>query len=95
MLIHSADFLSEQGHPQIAARYFGQEMNWGNFAIGKINSVLHGLEADIRDLPLKVKAEMALKEAVAEHKRRGIPIAVWRNGKAVWIPPEEIVVPEG
>jgi hypothetical protein len=53
---------------------------------------------DVRDLPLKVKAEMALKEAVAEalaeHKRQGNPIAVWRNGKAVWIPPEEIVVPE-
>ena len=53
---------------------------------------------DISKLPLKVKAEMALKEAVAEaiaeHKRRGNPIAVWRDGKAVWIPPEEIVVPE-
>jgi hypothetical protein len=53
---------------------------------------------DVRDLPLKVKAEMALKEAVAgalaEHKRRGNPIAVRPNGKAVWIPPEEIVVPE-
>ena len=52
---------------------------------------------DIRDLPLKIKAERALKEAVAEaiaeHKRQGNPIAVWRNGKAVWIPPEEIVVP--
>ncbi|MBW2559778.1 MAG: N-6 DNA methylase [Deltaproteobacteria bacterium] len=48
MLIHSADFLTEHGHTRTAARYFGQEMNWGNFAIGKINSVLHGLEADIR-----------------------------------------------
>jgi type I restriction enzyme M protein len=48
MLIHSADFLVEQGQRRNAARYFGQEMNWGNFAIGKINSVLHGLEADIR-----------------------------------------------
>ncbi|MBP8699839.1 MAG: hypothetical protein KBH82_12485 [Syntrophorhabdaceae bacterium] len=41
---------------------------------------------------------MALKEAVAEalaeHKRRGQPIAVWRNNKAVLIPPEEIVIPE-
>ena len=59
----------------------------------------HKIVKDIRDLPLKVKAEMALKEAVAEaiaeHKRQGNPIAVWRNGKAVWIPPEEIVVPEG
>lgn len=48
MLIHSADFLREKGHSALAARYFGQEMNWGNYAIGKINSVLHGLEADIR-----------------------------------------------
>ncbi|MHB8835105.1 MAG: type I restriction-modification system subunit M [Candidatus Methylomirabilia bacterium] len=48
MLIHSADYLREQGHSALDARYFGQEMNWGNFAIGKINSVLHGLEADIR-----------------------------------------------
>ena len=53
---------------------------------------------DVRDLPLSVKAEMAMKEAVAEalaeHKRLGNPIAVWRDGKAVWVPPEEIVVPE-
>jgi type I restriction enzyme M protein len=48
MLIHSADFLQENGYRPNAALYFGQEMNWGNFAIGKINSVLHGLEADIR-----------------------------------------------
>jgi type I restriction enzyme M protein len=48
MLIHSADFLRERGHDGLAAGYFGQEMNWGNFAIGKINSVLHGLEADIK-----------------------------------------------
>lgn len=48
MLIHSADFLREHGKNALAARYFGQEMNWGNYAIGKINSVLHGLEADIR-----------------------------------------------
>ncbi len=48
MLIHSADFLREQGRNALDARYFGQEMNWGNYAIGKINSVLHGLEADIR-----------------------------------------------
>jgi type I restriction enzyme M protein len=48
MLIHSADYLREQGENALAARYFGQEMNWGNYAIGKINSVLHGLEADIK-----------------------------------------------
>lgn len=48
MLIHSADFIKEHGHRVTAARYYGQEMNWSNYAIGKINSVLHGLEADIR-----------------------------------------------
>jgi type I restriction enzyme M protein len=48
MLVHSADYLRENGHRPTAVRYYGQEMNWGNFAIGKINSVLHGLEADIK-----------------------------------------------
>lgn len=48
MLIHSADFIKENGHRVTTAQYFGQEMNWSNYAIGKINSVLHGLEADIR-----------------------------------------------
>jgi len=47
MLVHTADYLREQGHHASSARYFAQEMNWGNPAIGKINSVLHGLEADI------------------------------------------------
>ncbi len=48
MLVHAADFLREEGHHANSAQYFAQEMNWGNAAIGKINSVLHGLEADIR-----------------------------------------------
>ena len=48
MLVHAADYLREHGHRATNARYFGQEMNWGNAAIGKINSVLHGLEAEIR-----------------------------------------------
>ena len=28
----------------------------------------------------------AVGKAVEEHRRRGIPLAVWRNGKAVSIP---------
>lgn len=47
MLIHSADFLRQNGHHATSALYYAQEMNWGNAAIGKINSVLHGLEANI------------------------------------------------
>ena len=29
--------------------------------------------------------QRAVREAVEKHKRDGNPIAVWRNGKAVWI----------
>lgn len=47
MLVHSAEYLREGDHHATSAQYFGQEMNWGNAAIGKINSVLHGLEANI------------------------------------------------
>jgi type I restriction enzyme M protein len=48
MLVHTADYLREKGHEAASACYFAQEMNWGNAAIGKINSVLHGLEAEIK-----------------------------------------------
>jgi type I restriction enzyme M protein len=48
MLVHSADYLRETGHHATSAQYFAQEMNWGNAAIGKINSVLHGLDAEIK-----------------------------------------------
>jgi type I restriction enzyme M protein len=60
MLIHSADYLRENGHNPLAARYFGQEMNWSNFAIGKINSVLHGLEADIKGGASTINAYLRL-----------------------------------
>ena len=43
---------------------------------------------------LTQKAMRALTEAVAkaveEHRRRGIPLAVWRNGKAVSIPASQV-----
>jgi hypothetical protein len=42
---------------------------------------------------LTQKAMRALAEAVAEvvedHRRRAKPLAVWRDGKAVWIPATE------
>ncbi len=33
MLIHSADFLKENGHGPDQLRYFGQELNWSTYAI--------------------------------------------------------------
>jgi hypothetical protein len=47
---------------------------------------------------LAYKAEEALRkavaEAIAEHRRKGVPIAIWRNGKVVRIPAEQIEVRE-
>ena len=41
------------------------------------------------ELSLTQKAMQALSDAVAkvveDHQRRGRPLAVWRDGKAVWI----------
>jgi hypothetical protein len=35
----------------------------------------------------------AVVQAMIRHKRLGNPIVVWRDGKVVWIPAEEIVIP--
>ena len=47
---------------------------------------------------LAYRAEKALREAVAEaiaeHRRNGVPIAIWRNGKVVRIPADQIEVRE-
>ncbi len=47
---------------------------------------------------LAYKAEEAFRkavaEAIAEHRRNGVPIAVWRNGRVVRIPPDQIEVRE-
>ncbi len=48
--------------------------------------------------PLAYRAEKALKRAVAkalaEHRRNGVPIAIWRDGKVVRIPADQIEVRE-
>jgi len=45
----------------------------------------------IRDLPRILRAlRQAVREALEGHRRAGNPIAVWRDGRVVWIPPEEI-----
>jgi hypothetical protein len=49
---------------------------------------------NVLELPLEQRAEMALKVAVekviVEHARQGMPIYVWREGKVVEIPPDEL-----
>ena len=48
MLIHSGDYVKENGFRPDQIRYYGQEMNWQTYAIARINMILHGLESDIR-----------------------------------------------
>ncbi|MGK7902213.1 MAG: hypothetical protein AB4352_12535 [Hormoscilla sp.] len=42
------------------------------------------------DLALK----QAVEKALWQHKQAGNPIAVWRDGRVIWIPPEAIPAPE-
>ena len=36
----------------------------------------------------------AVQDALLKHKQAGNPVAIWRDGKVVWIPPEEILAKE-
>lgn len=50
--------------------------------------------ANVLRLPLEERAEMALKAAVekviVEHARQGLPIYIWRDGRVVEVPPDEL-----
>jgi hypothetical protein len=52
------------------------------------------LPPHLRDIPLFVRAEMALREAVAgaieDHRRTGDPLVMWRDGKVVLVPADEL-----
>ena len=53
---------------------------------------------DRQSIPLAFRAEDALKEAVADaiaaHRRAGVPIAVWRNGKVSKVHADQIEIRE-
>ena len=45
----------------------------------------------VEDVPRIMAAmQRAVREALLEHKRLGNPIAVWREGRVVWLQPDEI-----
>jgi hypothetical protein len=50
--------------------------------------------ANVLELPLEQRAEMAFKaaveEVIVEHARQGLPIYIWREGKVVGLSPEEL-----
>lgn len=43
---------------------------------------------------IEVSAANGVRDAVIMHKKLGIPIVVWEDGKVVEIQPEDIVIPE-
>lgn len=43
--------------------------------------------------PIDRAVRMAARDALLLHKRMEKPVPVWREGRTVWIPPEEIEVP--
>lgn len=47
-----------------------------------------------RDEQVDSAIRRAARNALAEHKRSGNPIAVWKDGKVVEVPAEEIPGPE-
>jgi len=89
MLVHCADYLRETGHNANDARYFGQEMNWGNAAIGKINSVLHGLEAEIAAGASTI-TDPAFRDAEGKVRRFSLVLANFPfSDDFWWLKPEQ------
>jgi hypothetical protein len=46
-------------------------------------------QAFIEGTPIDEALNQAVREAVQLHKRMGLPMAIWRDGKVVWITAEE------
>lgn len=51
------------------------------------------IEEALADREKILKAiETGVREALKKHKQAGNPVVVWRDGKMVWLKPEEIQV---
>jgi len=52
--------------------------------------------SSVVELPIAERGLMALKvavkKAIEQHAREGLPIYTWRDGKVVEIPPDELAV---
>jgi len=51
-------------------------------------------ETIVRDDLILKGLRDAVRDTFREHKLLGLPIAVWKDGKAVWLQPEEIELDE-
>lgn len=41
--------------------------------------------------PIERALQQAVREALRKHRQAGNPIAEWRDGEIVWVPPDEIL----
>src|SRR5207253_7813936 len=49
----------------------------------------------VHDIPRITRAlKQAVKEALWQHKLAGNPVAIWKDGRVVWVQPEDIPGPE-
>ncbi len=50
------------------------------------------MKEDNRSIPDKAEAAMkkAVREVIKRHKQTGRPLAIWKNGRTVLIPPDQI-----
>jgi hypothetical protein len=48
---------------------------------------------EVRRPSIEAALRRATRDALLAHKRAGVPIAIWRDGKVVTIPAEEIEIP--
>lgn len=59
-------------------------------------SVSRSLGERLRDVRLIQDAlTRAVREALLRHKQAGNPVAEWRDGRVVWVAPEDIPVEQG
>ena len=49
----------------------------------------------VHDVPRILAAlKKAVQEAVRDHKLAGNPVAIWQDGRVVWVQPEDIMIPQ-
>ena len=59
-------------------------------------SVSRSLGERLRDVNLIQEAlTRAVRDALLRHKQAGNPVAEWRDGRVVWVAPEDIPVEQG
>jgi len=62
-----------------------------NSSVNGAQPISFGILGDTEDVTRAIRR--GVREALLDHKRKGQPIAEWKDGKAVWTPADQIEVP--